>query len=154
MRPDCYGQFDMDTCSVDMKRDCKVMKRCLSKWEKAESKAGKKQGTGRYRYKKIEKYGVVFDSASELDRYETLRLLQMSGEITELVKVKDPYVFELGGVKICEYTPDFRYVDLSTGQAVVEEVKSRATKTARDYHIRIKLMEAFFGIKVKEIVYG
>lgn len=48
------------------------------------------------------------------------------------------------------YVADFKYWDNRTGEVVVEDVKSPATKTPQ-YVIKRKLMLFRFGIIVKEV---
>ena len=69
--------------------------------------------------------GEVFDSKKELKRYMELELLLRA---------------MVNGVKIGRYTADFRY---SKGEeVVVEDVKSKATKT-RDYVLRKKILATY-----------
>ena len=56
---------------------------------------------------------------------------------------------QCGKERAAKYHADFSYID-SSGALVVEDVKSRATKT-RDYILRRKLMNWRFGIQVKEV---
>ena len=48
------------------------------------------------------------------------------------------------------YIADFKYWDFKTGRQVVEDVKSKATKTPQ-YIIKRKLLLQKFGIRVKEV---
>lgn len=77
--------------------------------------------------------GIRFDSKAEMRRYGDLRLLELTGAITNL-KVKP--VFQLaGGVK---YIADFGYTE--NGQTIIEDVKGgRATITPA---FRIKWKQA------------
>lgn len=104
----------------------------------------------KYGNTKTDMDGIIFDSKKEASRYRELKLMQNSGEIDNL-ELQPVYRFELNGVKIARYTPDFRYEDTRTGEVVVEDVKA-ASKAARsrDYVLRKKMLKAFFGIDVKE----
>jgi Protein of unknown function (DUF1064) len=91
--------------------------------------------------------GITFDSKREAARYLELRTLERAGLITNLQRPK-PYQLTVNGVKIGRYKPDFTYVE--NGAEVVEDVKSPATKKARDYVLRKKLMLAIHGIEIRE----
>lgn len=91
--------------------------------------------------------GLTFDSQAEGRRYLALRDRQARGEISALT-VHPTYRFEHAGVKIGRYTPDFSYVE--NGQTVVEDVKSKPTKTEA-YGLRKRLMLAFYGLTVVEV---
>jgi hypothetical protein len=57
----------------------------------------------------------------------------------------------VNGIKIGRYTADFRYVN-STGVTVVEDVKSKVTRT-RDYMLRKKILATYNPpIHIKEIL--
>lgn len=91
--------------------------------------------------------GIEFPSKREATRYRQLRTLLYAGKIQDLrMQVKYPLV--VNNVKIGRYTSDFEYEE--NGKHVVEDVKSPATKKARDYVLRKKLMLAIHGIKIKE----
>jgi hypothetical protein len=114
--------------------------------------------------------GVKHDSRKEANRWCELKLLERAGQITDLRRqvefelIPDQYeTYERysktgkrlkDGIKLierkCCYVADFVYTDLSTGQTVVEDTKSVATKT-KDYRIKKKLMLFVHNIKVKEI---
>jgi hypothetical protein len=101
----------------------------------------------KYNAKKTTVDGIVFDSKAESKRYEFLKAMEAAGEISDL-ETQPRYVFFVNGQRICAYKPDFRYVE--EGETIVEDVKSKATKT-RDYSIRKKLLKALYGIEVAEI---
>ena len=83
--------------------------------------------------------GEVFDSKKELKRYMELELLLRAKEITNL-EIHPKFDLMVNGVKIGRYTADFRY---SKGEeVVVEDVKSKATKT-RDYVLRKKILATY-----------
>lgn len=91
--------------------------------------------------------GHLHPSKKEAERCQELQLLERAGQIQNL-EYWPQYVFEHGGVRIGKYTADFRFCE--NGVTVVEDCKGGdATKTAA-YGIRKRLMEAFFGIKVRE----
>jgi hypothetical protein len=91
--------------------------------------------------------GIEFPSKREAARYRELRLAERAGQIHDLrMQVKYPLV--VNGVKIGRYTSDFNYME--NGVEVVEDVKSPATKKARDYRLRKMLMLALHGIEIRE----
>ena len=83
--------------------------------------------------------GEVFDSMKALKRYMELELLLRAREIPNL-EIHPKIDLMVNGVKIGRYTADFRY---SKGEeVVVEDVKSKATKT-RDYVLRKKILATY-----------
>lgn len=105
----------------------------------------------KYRNIKIEFQGRKFDSKRELKRYLELKQMQNLGLISNL-ECQPKYIFKnlrYKSNKLVSYYPDFRYIE--NGQVVVEDVKSKATKTA-SYNIKWALMKFFYNIDVKEIL--
>ena len=103
--------------------------------------------------------GVRFASRHEAARFVELRCMVKAGLIDELElqPVFPLHVMELyrSGVPIriatCgKFTADFRYRDLQTGEIVVEDTKSDATKTEA-YRLRKRIAEAIHGIFVREV---
>ena len=112
--------------------------------------------------------GKVYDSRKEARRSVELKLLQRAGEIKDLreqVKyVLIPAQYETNeryskkgerlkdGLKLiereCSYVADFVYIDVKTGNTVVEDTKGVRTK---EYIIKRKLMLHVHGIRIKEI---
>lgn len=120
----------------------------------------------KYGNKKCTWGGEVFDSKKERDRWITLCGFAKMGKISNLERqvhyvliptMREPEtVGKRGGVKVgkviersCEYVADFSYKD-EDGKTVVEDVKSRATRTPQ-YVIKRKLMLWRYGIIVKEV---
>lgn len=112
---------------------------------------------------KASKYGnrketrgeLKFDSAKEARHFDSLMLLLKAGAISEL-KIQPQFTLSeayttIEGVHVraIRYVADFSYKNPS-GELVVEDVKSPATKT-RVYEIKRKLMRERFGIEIKEI---
>lgn len=114
--------------------------------------------------------GIVHDSQKEANRWCELKLLERAGKITDLKRQVEyeliPNQYEAyerysksgkrlkDGIKLierrCCYVADFVYTDLATGQTVVEDTKSSATKTEA-YRIKKKLMLFVHKIRVTEI---
>lgn len=101
----------------------------------------------KYRNKKTELDGIVFDSKKEAARWSELLLLQRAGEISQLER-QPKYEFKHAGIRIGSYRPDFLYLDKKHGW-IVEDVKSPASKTTA-YRLRKKMMFAFHGLRVVE----
>ena len=101
----------------------------------------------KYRNIKTEVDGFIFDSKKEASRYKHLKRLRDANEIFDL-QLQPRYDFALNGHKICFYKADFRYVDLRTGETIVEDVKGVLTPM---YRLKKKLMKAFYDIEVVEI---
>ena len=83
--------------------------------------------------------GEVFDSKKELKRFVELEHLLIAREITNL-EIHPKFDLMVNGVKIGRYTADFRYN--KDNEVVVEDVKSKATKT-RDYVLRKKILATY-----------
>jgi hypothetical protein len=111
----------------------------------------------KYHAKKHAYNGMIFDSGIELERYQDLELLQAAGEITDLQRAPTYTLiktFKRGGVtyRAVKYTPDFTF--RRAGQVIVEEVKSKGTKQARDYMLRVKLfLSVFPDVVFEEVLY-
>ena len=99
----------------------------------------------KYRNKKTEVDGIVFDSKKEASRYLDFRLLEQLGEIENL-ELQPKYEFALNGQKICTYRADFRYKE-KNGTLIDEDVKGFKTSM---YNLKARMMKAFHGITVKE----
>ncbi len=109
-------------------------------------------GTKRAKYgnKKTAADGRVFDSARECRRYLELAMLQAIGEIADLECQPFYDLHVAGGKKAARVTLDFRYRVVATGEIVVEDVKSKATRTTA-YMMRKRWLLAEHGIKVHEV---
>lgn len=100
----------------------------------------------KYRNVKTTRFGQVFDSKKEANRYLELRSLLEQGEIKNLRRqVKYPFV--LNSVTVATYIADYVYED-RYGNEIVEDVKGFRT---REYKIKRKLMLALYNIEVKEV---
>jgi len=103
--------------------------------------------------------GIWFDSGKEARRYSELRLLEKAGAI-QMLETQPQFpidVLELWRpleyarvVRCGVFTADFRYVDASTGEIVIEDTKSLPTKTTA-YRLRKRLVEAIHGVTVNEV---
>lgn len=95
----------------------------------------------------VEYDGRRFASKRERDRYHTLKRRQEAGEIADL-ECQVRYRFVVQGLLVGWYTADFRYLDLSTLEVVVEDSKGARP---RDWSRTKKLMRACHGIEVREV---
>lgn len=97
---------------------------------------------------------IRFDSRKEARRYDALMLMLRSGQISDLklqpqFTLHEAYTTPEGKrVQAIRYQGDFSYI--KGGRLVVEDVKSKATKT-RVYGIKKKLMREKFGIEITEV---
>jgi hypothetical protein len=108
------------------------------------------QTRSKYGAVKVELDGHVFDSKAEARRYGELLLLRRAWKISHLV-VHPRIPLVVSGVHLGDYIGDFEYQD-STGQLVLEDVKSPATKTPL-YKLKKKLVEALFERTITEVEY-
>lgn len=93
--------------------------------------------------------GIIHDSQKEAVRWTELKLLERSGEITDLQRqVKYELIPPQKGERAVFYIADFVYTDNRTGETVVEDTKGFRTK---EYIIKRKLMLWVHGIKINEI---
>ena len=103
----------------------------------------------KYRNRKTEIDGIVFDSKREAQRYAELQLLQRAGKIRDLsMQVEFELIPKQDGERACKYKADFVYHMADTGKMVVEDVKGKRT---REYIIKRKLMLYRYGIRVREV---
>ena len=105
-----------------------------------------------------------FDSQKEARRYDELSALERAGEIRELrmqvdFTLQEAYTDGEGRrVRAIRYRADFTYVRVKEtigeytfrDQLVVEDVKSRATRT-KEYIMKRKLMKERFNIDIQEV---
>lgn len=107
----------------------------------------------KYRAKKTEVDGIVFDSKKEARRYQELKLFEKAGVISDLqTQVKFVLIpaQRINGKVVereCSYVADFVYLD-EAGKKVVEDTKGVKTK---DYIIKRKLMLWVHFIRIKEV---
>lgn len=114
----------------------------------------------KYGAKKIHVDGMTFDSKAEYRRWCELKLLERTGEITELKRqvsfeVVPKFRYQDGEIqRALHYIADFTYKE--NGRLVVEDVKGCTQGAAYDL---FKLKSAIVGwihdgLKVREINYG
>ena len=84
--------------------------------------------------------GITFDSKREAARYCELKLLQQHDAITNL-ECHPKFDLIVNGKKVSTYISDFRYYDMQKSEWIVEDVKSKITKTST-YRLKKKILEA------------
>lgn len=95
-----------------------------------------------------------FDSKREAERYDELMLMLKAGAISDLRLQNDFTLIEAyttpegKRVRAERYKADFTY--WRDGEFVVEDVKSKATKT-KTYTVKKKQMLDKYGIEIKEV---
>lgn len=110
----------------------------------------------KYHNNKVEYDGHVFDSWKECRRYQTLYLMQRANLISNL-RLQVPFVLEeaviLKGRRKPDirYFADFTYTVVKTGEFVVEDVKSKITKSLSEYRNKMHLLKARYNIEIVEI---
>ena len=131
----------------------------------------KKKSSGnsksKYKNKKVEYNGIVFDSTKEKNRYIFLKAQEELGKIHDLqlqVKyelipaIKEEYVEHLktkDRVKTrtvqlaITYTCDFQYY--KNGELVIEDVKSSPKMLTKEYALKKKMLFALKGLKIREV---
>lgn len=103
----------------------------------------------KYRNTKVQYEGIKFDSIKERDYYIQLQL-QMKAIQPEYkvlnIELQVPYPIFINNKKICTYIADF--VVTYKDRAEVIDVKGFKTQI---YKLKKKLVEAIYGITIKEI---
>lgn len=101
--------------------------------------------------------GMTFDSKKEHKRYIELKALQQKGEIFGLehhtkfeLAPKTKIEGEKRAKPAIRYFADFTYY-IITGERIVEDVKSAATRKLASYRTKKHLMNTVHGISITEI---
>lgn len=87
----------------------------------------------------------TFHSKKELKRWEALKALLVSGQITNLRR-QVRFQLKINGFLICSYISDFVYSE--NGGIIVEDAKGFRTP---EYRLKAKMMQAIHGITIKEV---
>ena len=99
----------------------------------------------KYKARRTEVDGIVFDSAAESRRYSELLLLQRDGAIRNL-ELQVPLKFYVKDKPIFRWISDFAYFEGS--ERVFEDVKGFRTPV---YKLKAKLISAQYGITIREV---
>ena len=112
--------------------------------EKMQAKMKAPKKPSKYKNKRIEVDGVMFDSMAEARRWKQLLLLERAGKITRLERqVKFPIV--LNDQHMFTWIADFVYYEGLV--KVTEDVKGYKTPV---YKMKKKLVECLYGFKILE----
>lgn len=103
--------------------------------------------TSKYHNKQTILLGEKFSSRKEATRYQELLYMERAGLIRN-IELQPRYDLIVNGSRCGFYKADFRY-EKNTGETVVEDVKSPATKTPV-YQLKKKLIKAIYGIDIQE----
>ena len=93
----------------------------------------------KYRNIKTVVDGIKFDSKKEATRYIELKLMQEHSLISNMER-QPVFDIVINQKKIATYKADFRYFDISKQMWIIEDVKSKATKTPV-YRLKKKILE-------------
>jgi len=93
--------------------------------------------------------GIVFDSLGEMNRYLKLKQWEKAGIISRL-ECQQEFPVWINGIKVCTFTADFQYV--RDGAVIIEDRKSSGTQKDPSYRIRKRCAEAYYGIKIEEVI--
>ena len=125
---------------------------------KKKNAAEEKTTRSKYGNVKTERAAIRFDSKKEAARFDQLMVMQAAGQIKDLrlqveFTLQPAYTTTDGErVRAIRYLADFTYLrrDGDTWEYVVEDVKSRATKT-KVYEMKKKMMVERLGLTITEI---
>ena len=113
--------------------------------ELAELLAGKKAAQSKYHNRITEVDGITFDSQKEAREYQSLKLLELAGQITDL-RLQPKYQLRAGyrdnqgkRIRPIYYVADFEYRE--GDQLITVDVKGLRTK---EYRIKAKLFKALY----------
>ena len=111
----------------------------------------------KFNAQKVEMDGMTFDSKKEHKRYIELKAMQQRGEIFGLehhtkfeLAPKTKIEGEKRAKPALRYFADFTYYMIS-GEYIVEDVKSAATRKLASYRTKKHLMKTVFNIDVREV---
>lgn len=106
----------------------------------------------KYKNKKTEVDGILFDSKREAERWIELKALEAAGKISDLRRqVRIPLVVK--ETLVAHWVADFQYIDSeapSIDSLVWEDVKSAYTRKLPLYRLKNKLVKAIYGREIRE----
>lgn len=106
----------------------------------------------KYRNEPIAVDGIKFASKKEAARYGTLWTLQKAGEIRNLNCHPAYDLHAPCGTKVGRYIADFEYSVCSTGEIVVEDVKSPVTAATRAFQQKKRHFETEYRRRLRVIM--
>src|ERR1041384_273040 len=106
----------------------------------------------KYRNKKTELDGYVFDSKREANRWSELVLLQRGGQIKDLQR-QVKLSIDIHNEHICDYIADFQFYEkmqtVDGGwKLILEDAKGMKTPV---YNLKKKLVHAIYGYAIREV---
>jgi hypothetical protein len=123
----------------------------------AREAAHREKKPSKYRNVKVEHHGITFDSKKELKCWLALKALEAAGEIADLrrqVRFELLPPEKLHGEKRTkpgwDYVADFVFTD-SQGRMVVQDCKSKYTRTLSDFRSKKHAMKSLLKLDVEEI---
>ena len=90
--------------------------------------------------------GHTFDSLAEVKRYGELKVRELLGEVSD-IETQHKFECTVNGIHVLSYKVDFAYTDRERGR-MYEEIKSGRSGSERDWKLRVKLVEALYGVKI------
>lgn len=115
-------------------------------------KRAAKPKASKYKNKRCVVDGLKFDSQKEAKRWGELKLLEKAGKISHLRRQVSYQLLAWsheGAEPLGTYVADFAYAEPADMYLVVEDVKSKATKTPL-YKLKKAIFEANYGIEIRE----
>ena len=135
-------------------RSLYMQRACAAAAQEHRGEGNVSERRAKYGNSKAERGALRFDSQKEAKRYDELMVMLRAGMIADLrlqpqFTLQESYITEDGQrIRAIRYTADFSY--RYGGELVVEDVKSRATRT-KEYLRNRKMLRAKYGIAIKEV---
>lgn len=105
----------------------------------------------KFRNIKVKIGPFLFDSKAEARRYGELKILESGGLLKDLI-AHPRFALQYGKLKR-HYEADFSYWDIKKNQLVVEDVKSKPTRTQLFIRNKAMMLEQY-SIDVQEVHYS
>lgn len=101
----------------------------------------------KYKNKKTDVDGIIFDSKAEAKRYKELKVMEKAGLIKCLVLqpkflLQDRFKCRGKMYRKIEYIADFKYIEVETNKTIVEDVKGVETDV---FKLKKKLFLKLYG---------
>lgn len=109
-----------------------------------------KPKANKYRAKTTTIDGIRFASQAEAKRYSELKTLEKANEISALVLQPKFPLYDVTGFCVGHWIADFQYRCHRRGTTIVEDVKSKATRTAL-YRWKKRHFESQYRMQITEI---
>lgn len=106
--------------------------------------------TSKYRARKVEIDGIVFDSKAEAKYYRQLQLQVAAGEI-ESFDCQVPYALIVNGDLVATYVADFVTYEKGAPSCVIDVKGYTKGQAYAMFRLKQKLVKALYGIDVKVV---